>query len=136
LLAKTFTLASQMEAVLTDGSGKPAPDVRITRRWTWDWNGKTGADDTRTDAQGRFSFPEVTASSGLTGLIPHAPGVGIEFVADLPGGPLTLLDLRKLNYDPDGELDGRPLRLKCRSDIEAEARGFFWGTCVMDDAVD
>lgn len=136
MFAKTYVMASRMEGVLVDGAGRPAAGVRVTRRWSWAWNGRNGADVTVTDAQGRFVFDEVRLAPGLTGRLPHAPGIGIEVTADLPGtsgGALTVLDLKKRNYESDGELDGRPFRIRCRTDIEPDARGFFWGTCVLDE---
>lgn len=132
VFAATYVMASALQGVLVDGAGQPAADVPVTRRWTWAWNGRTGSDRTVTDAQGRFAFEEVSVSPGLTGRLPHAPGIGIEITAELPDGALTLLDLKKRNYDADGELDGKPFRIRCRTDLEPDARGFFWGTCTLD----
>ena len=132
MFAKTYIMASRMQGVLVDGADRPASGVTITRRWTWGWNNRSGEDRAVTDAQGRFGFDEVAVRAGLTGRLPHAPGIGIVITADLPAGPLILLDLKKRNYDPDGELDGKPFRIRCRSDTEPEARGFFWGTCALD----
>lgn len=134
MLAKTYVMASALQGVLVDGDGTPAAGVRVTRQWTWGWNGRTGSGDAVTDADGRFSFPEVAVSPGLTGRLPHAPGISIELSAEIDGADLTLLDLKKRNYEPDGELDGKPFRIRCRTDIEPDARGFFWGTCELDDS--
>ncbi|QIE40510.1 DUF6795 domain-containing protein [Meridianimarinicoccus aquatilis] len=134
MLAKTYVMASALHGVLVDEAGTPAAGVRVTRRWTWGWNSRTDSSDVITDAEGRFSFPEVAVSPGLTGRLPHAPGIGIEVSAEIAGAELILLDLKKRNYDRDGELDGKPFKIRCRTDIEPDARGFFWGTCELDDS--
>lgn len=133
MFAKRFVMASPMRGVLVDAAGVPARGVKVTRRWTWGWNNRNGADSVTTDAEGRFAFDQVTVAPGFTGRLPHAPGIGIELTACLAGGEVTLLDLKKRNYDPGGELDGKPFRIRCRTDLEPGARGFFWGTCVLDD---
>lgn len=133
-IGKTLVLTSAVEGRLVqDASGKPASGVTVRRSWTWGWNGREGAEETVTDSEGRFRFGEVTGRSLTAGILPHEPGVRQEIAADLPGGALTLLSLQKSNYDRNGELNGRPLRIMCRADLEPDARGFFWGTCSYDD---
>lgn len=131
---KSFVLSSSVEGRLFDGSdGNPVPDVTIRRSWTWAWTGRKGSEETITDAEGRFRFAEVSGRSLTAGLVPHEPNIRQEIIADLPEGPLTLLSLQKANYNSNGELGDRPLRLYCRTDLEPDARGFFWGTCTYDD---
>lgn len=130
----TLVLASELEGRLLDGEdGRPVSGVTITRTWSWAWTSRDGLDQTVTDAEGRFRFEEVLGRSLTAKFIPHEPGVRQELTAELPGGNLTLLSLQKSNYDEHGELGGRPLRIACRTDLEPDARGFFWGTCKLEE---
>lgn len=133
-LGKTYVLASAAEGRLVSGEdGAPVPGVTIRRSWTWGWTGRSGTDETVTDAEGRFRFGEVTGRSLTAGVVPHEPGVRQEYTALLPEGTLTILSLQKSNYDRDGELDGRPMRMRCRTDLEPDAGGLFWGTCTYGE---
>lgn len=129
---KSFVLASPMEGRLVTESGAPVANVRVTRRWVWGWNSKTGTDETTTDAEGRFAFDKVTGRSFAAGLAPHTPSVLQEYKAYPESGEVLILDLDKRNYDMDGELQGQKLKVRCRTDMEAGAHGFFWGTCEYD----
>ncbi|MEL6206190.1 MAG: carboxypeptidase-like regulatory domain-containing protein [Pseudomonadota bacterium] len=132
-LGKRVVLASEIEGqVVADASGAPVAGATVTRRWTWGLNDRTGTEQTTTDAEGRFRFPPVEARSLGAALLPHEPGIRTEILLDRPGAEaLLLLSLQKKNYDPDGELGGRKLNVRCRTDIEPGANGLFWGTCEL-----
>lgn len=129
----SFVLASEVQGRLVEGEGgAPLAGVTIRRSWNWGWTGRSGTDETVTDNEGRFHFDEVTGRSLTAGIVPHEPSIRQEITAELATGPLTLLSLQKSNYDSNGELGGQPMHIACRSDLEPDARGFFWGTCSLD----
>jgi hypothetical protein len=129
----SFVLASALDGRLLDGEdGDPVSGVTITRSWSWGWANSDGTDKTVTDSEGRFHFDEVKGRSLTAKFVPHEPSVRQEITAELPSGTLTLLSLQKSNYETNGEMGGRPLRIACRTDLEPDARGFFWGTCEFD----
>lgn len=129
----SLVLASALEGRLLDGEGgRPVSGVTIKRNWSWAWTNREGSDETVTDSEGRFRFQEVVGRSLTAKFVPHEPSVRQEITAELPGGSLTLLSLQKSNYETNGELGGQPLRIACRTDLEPDASGFFWGTCERD----
>jgi hypothetical protein len=129
-IGKSFVLCSRFEGVLVDKDGRAAPHVRIERTWNWGWNGKSGLDETVSDAQGRFVLPRVTGRSLTAGLLPHEPGVDQQITAHGPAGTVLLFSVQKRNYSENGELDGRPLNVVCRIDKQPSGDGLFWGTCI------
>lgn len=133
-LGTSLVLASALEGRLIDSeNGQPVAGVKIKRNWSWAWTNREGSDETVTDPEGRFHFDEVVGRSLTAKFVPHEPSVRHEITAELPDGSLTLLSLQKSNYEANGELGGRPLRIACRTDLEPDARGFFWGTCELDN---
>lgn len=132
-LGGSFILASALEGQVVDTAGAPAADLALERRWSWPWTGETGAQTARTDAEGRFAFPEVTGRSLTAGWVPHEPNVRAELVAEGPEGPVMLLAIAKSSYAAGSEALkvglSPPLRVRCRIDAEPSADGLYWGTC-------
>lgn len=68
----TFYLFSEVSGVvLTDG--QPVADAVIEQSCSW--GGKDFSNRTKTDAVGRFHFPEITAKQTFMTLFPHEPVV-------------------------------------------------------------
>lgn len=130
-------LFSEVEGVVTR-DGKPVKDARVEREYLWAWNDSRGSDHAVTDATGTFSLPRITGKTFLGGLLPHEPIIEqtIRIVVDdqsFEGWIFT-----KRNYDQNGELGGRPIRLRCdlgREPALTETgvidQGFF-GVCTLD----
>ncbi|MEM9783113.1 MAG: carboxypeptidase-like regulatory domain-containing protein [Pseudomonadota bacterium] len=125
---------SAVEGRLVSEDGTPAAGVRVSRTWQRGGEGERGEDDTTTDAEGRFSFPEVTRSSFWAGIIPHTPVIGQTMTAHLPDGELRIWLLSKNSYDRNSELGGRATKIVCRVDKEPDNAGPVFGTCMIDDA--
>lgn len=106
-------LMSEMEGRLLNSSDQPAAKVRLVRSWEWSWTGRKGSDETITDEEGRFSFPEVTGRSITARLLPHEPSIVQKVVAELPEGEIEIWRADKTNYRPNGELRGDPLHVVC-----------------------
>ena len=131
---KKLVLFSEVDGVLVDGTGSPQGGVRIERQWTW--RGTADSDETTTDGNGRFRFPEVTERSLMAAILPQEPVVGQDMIAHGANGPLKIWGAMKNSYERNSELDGRPLRLSCRIDKEPDDTGLYWGTCVERGADD
>lgn len=126
-----LVLVSQMEGTLVDRDLRPVPNVRVERTLEWGWNGKTGSDVFTTDAQGRFSFPNVKGFSLLAGVLPVQPQVQIEITAHGPAGSVLLFMLIKKDYADRSEMKGKPFNIVCRIDLEpGPSAGGYWGTVV------
>lgn len=111
--ANPFVLMSEMEGRLVDASGEPAAGVGLVRTWDWAWRNHQGSDETITDANGRFRFPAVTERSMTARLLPHEPNVTQVITAHHGVGETRIWLAVKRNYNDDGELAGRPLRVLC-----------------------
>lgn len=124
-----LVLASHLNGTLVDKDHRPVPNVRVERTWEWAWNGKTGSDISTTDGQGHFEFPKVRRFS-IVGVLPVEPRVRIDITAHGPNGPVLLLGVAKSDYFDGSELDGKPLNIVCRLDLEPEVYNGHWGTII------
>jgi len=135
----TLVLCSEFKGKLVDEKGEPVTDVKVIRRWKWEWTSGTGEDVTKTDENGNFHFKQVNGSSFSARFMPHEPGIDTEIVAFTPNGEVTLFAVEKSNYSIDGELndtglEGPGINLICRSDLKPGVNdGPFWGTCSVTD---
>lgn len=134
---KTVVLFSQFTGRLITEDSEPAANIRVERNWEWGLTGRKGSDETITDQDGRFEFPEITGSS-LMALMPHEPSITQSIVAHGPSGSVLVYSANKKRYERDAELIGRSLqgpgiRLECRIDEEPNDSGPFWGTCKPID---
>ncbi|MEM6635015.1 MAG: DUF6795 domain-containing protein [Pseudomonadota bacterium] len=126
-VGKTFVICSPVEGLLLGEGNAPASGIEITR--TWKWGKREGEDTVTTDAEGRFSLPQVDGQNFWASVLPHQPNIEQDFSAQLANGPLQILLIYKQNYNLNGERDGKALNIQCRADQEPGANGFFWGTC-------
>lgn len=108
--------------------GKPVEGAEIERSFHLA-TGEKGADQTRTDASGRFSFKRITKSPGLLGLLPHEPVIGQNIVIKVGGKQYMAWQFVKHDYEDNGELDGKPLDLICDLATEPSRRGGVYGIC-------
>lgn len=135
---RTLVLASPLAGRLVDGADRPLSGVTVARSWQDAYSGDAGTEESVTDGQGRFAFGEILGSGVLAGVVPHTPSITQRVEALLPGGPRLLLALDKHNYEPNGEIrepahrDGG-IRVTCRADAEPSDRGWYWGTCILDN---
>ncbi|WP_431260843.1 DUF6795 domain-containing protein [Roseateles chitinivorans] len=117
---KTFTLFSAVEGTVLM-EGKPVEGLEVQQTWSWHWGEKKGSAVTRTDAQGRFHFPVVTGRSITGSLLPHQPVIEQSILFVHQGKVIDGWSHGKDNYEDQGELKGKPLRLVC--DLKDEAVG-------------
>lgn len=113
VFGKSLVLMSAMEGRLIDADGQPAAGIRLVRSWDWAWRNLQGQDETTTDENGAFRFPAVTGRSLTARLLPHEPSIRQRIIAHHASGTVEIWLARKGNYDDNGELRGRPLRVLC-----------------------
>jgi len=127
---KRYVLCSAFKGTLVDIAGKPVTGTRIERTWQWAWKNESGSDHTTTDANGRFSLPQVTGKSLSAGLFTHEPLIAQKITASGPSGPVVLWSYVKRDYAENGELAGRPLHVVCGIEQAPAGKLLYNGTCV------
>ncbi len=88
---------------------KPVVGVTIKRWYKGGYSSKEGTDTTQTDAGGQFSFPVVTFSSLMAGVIPHEPVVSQRMFAQIDGQEVQIYGTVKHSYELNGEFAGQAL---------------------------
>lgn len=130
-LSKELYLFSETEGVVLQND-RPVAGAEVERTYNWHWKDKIGSEATRTDEQGRFRFPAATGSSLLGVLLPHEPVVVQKIHIRHQGKVYEAWMYTKHNYEPNGELDGQPLRLVCRLDSPPTYRDKVYGICTIE----
>jgi len=120
-------------SVLWDGV--PVSGAAVVRSYSW--GDKQGGDATVSDAKGEFQLPPIVGRS-LLAWLPHEPMVHQTITIQHQGTTYEAWSFFKHNYDLNGELDGRPLRLRCdltdtpsRITIGPHGQSYF-GLCSLD----
>ncbi|XXF08715.1 hypothetical protein J3Q00_22500 [Pseudomonas sp. D2-3] len=130
--SKTLYLFSEVEGtVLLDG--KPAQGVEIEQEYHWHWKNEHRKNSVKSDAQGRFHFPAVTAKSLTAGFMPHEPVIGQRLTLRYQGKDHKGWVFTKHNYDNLGEVKNRPLKFICELNSEPVAypETETFGICVI-----
>jgi hypothetical protein len=112
--------------------GQPVAGARVERSWVWKKPDDIQRDTAVTDAEGRFSLPAVLDKSLFGGLFPHEPLIKQTILVDHGGRSHKAWMHSKRNYAAEGELGGRPIRLRCRLEAEpAEVAPKVFGICEI-----
>ncbi len=115
-------------------NGAPVAGARVVREYTWAWDNKKVREETTSDAQGRFAFAMASKKSLLTGLLPHEPVISQLITISHDGKEYIAWDFRKHNYDPQGELKGKPINLNCeltRKPSSSYINDDVYGICTL-----
>lgn len=130
------TLFSEVDGIVTMG-GAPVAGAVVQREYVWTWNKSTGGDSTTTDAGGAFRFSAIMGRSMLGSVLPHEPLVEQKIRISHGGQSYEAWIFTKRNYDANGELNGKPIRLSCdlgapaqRTETGPSDQGFF-GICRL-----
>ncbi len=94
-------------------NGAPVVGAKVTREYTWAWDNKKVKEEVTSDAKGKFSFAMASKSSLLSGLMPHEPVISQLITISFEGKDYIAWDFRKHNYDNNGELKGKPVKIAC-----------------------
>lgn len=124
-----FVMFSAMRGIVTQG-GKPVEGATVAREYHWAWADKTGKDQTRTNAQGEFSLPELTDTSLSAKLLPHEPMVKQTVVIQHNGKTYQAWFHLRHDYEANTEL-GKPISVVCDLDKEPARHGDYFGICEV-----
>ena len=112
--------------------GKPVAGAVIERDWKWAWKDEAGADRATTSADGQFKLPIVERSSFMGSLLPHSPMVRQTMLIKHEGKRYKAWMFDKEDYNNNGELKGKPIRITCRLETDPVRRGDLFGICEPD----
>jgi hypothetical protein len=111
--------------------GKPVAGAVVERQFEWD--NEKAADRVSTGADGSFSLPAVTRkSSFMERFLSSEPMVKQTILVTHEGKAHKAWFHFKRNYDDNGELGGRPIRMTCRLESEPKRRGEVFGICELN----
>ncbi|HEY1057919.1 MAG TPA: DUF6795 domain-containing protein [Limnobacter sp.] len=107
-------LCSPIEGQLLD-HGKPAPGLKIERRLKWNMEKTPRTDYAVTDAQGRFTLPEVRggADFGWLSKYLHVPSVGIRIRLVEGDQKSDLVYFTRNSYDVSAEFGVPLIQMRC-----------------------
>jgi hypothetical protein len=110
-------------------NGQPVAGAELVREFNWAWKEENGSDRTRSDAQGRFSFPAIERRSLLGSLLPHEVVIDQRIWLQHQGKSYDLWLSFKRNYKPNSENEGRPIQVVCHLERSPQRRGSVTGLC-------
>ena len=113
-------------------NGQPAAGALLKRTFFWHWKSENGADETKANAAGEFSFPAIERSSFLGGLLPHEPVIEQAIVIEYLGKSYKAWNYAKRDYNMNDENQGRPIDVTCRLDAERAKHGEVMGLCEFN----
>jgi hypothetical protein len=123
-------LFSSVEGTVLD-QGQPVQGAEIVREYEWVYTGEKGTDSTTTGSDGGFSLPAIEGSSFGASVLPHEPLVAQKILIRRGGNEYRAWVNTKRNYDANGELEGRAIRLRCELTAESTAKGDILGICEI-----
>lgn len=110
-------------------AGQPVAGARVTRETKWRWNDKLFNEDATTGTDGAFRFPELARGSLTASFLPHEPYITQTILIHHGGRVYEAWLNSKRNYERNGELKGRSIRLMCRLESEPRESGTVFGIC-------
>lgn len=129
-MAKMVIFSAVSGRVLLDGA--PVAGALVEREYRWVWKDETGTDKTVSGANGEFSLPVIERSSLLGSLLPHEPNIRQSLTIRHAGKNHEAWLYNKHSYTNNDELEGRPIRLVCRLESQAQRRGRVYGICEFE----
>lgn len=126
-----MVIFSAVKGRVLDGD-KPVAGAVIEREFRWGWKDEIGIDKTTSGADGAFSLPVIERSSFLASFLPHEPVIRQTLTIRHDGKAYEAWLYNKHNYDDNGELDGRPIKITCRLETPPQRRGSVYGICEID----
>ena len=127
---KKKCLFSEVSGVVFS-AGKPIGGAEVERYYKWLGPDKAARETVTTDAQGRFSFQAAYDSALLATVFPHNPSIQQEISIRYQGKAYEGYLLLKNNYDSNGELKGKALKLTCDLENEPDRTSGFYGICTL-----
>lgn len=123
-------LFSEVKGVVVK-KGIPVKDAIVEQEFRWAWKDETGSAQTKTDENGKFSFPAVVRSSFFGSLLPHEPMITQTILIRHEGNVYKAWMFDKGNYKENGELNGKVISLYCELEEPLSHKGEVYGICQL-----
>lgn len=111
-------------------NGVPVEGADVTQVTLWKKAGNLPVVKSTTDSQGRFSFPAITRSAGVSNLIPGEIAIVQKINISFNGNDYRGWLNTKHNFDKEGER-GRPLQFLCELTHVPANTGDDFGVCRL-----
>ncbi len=131
---KEKVLFSPVSGVVLDGD---TPVTGAVIRRSCEWTDEKREDTATTDAAGEFTLDAVTVKSLMWSLIPHSPEIFQTLEIQVGDQTYTAWSFQKGDYDLNSETGGRPLRMRCNIQNEADVHDIsalfsYFGICTLE----
>lgn len=123
-------LFSEVKGVVVK-QGLAVEGAVVEQEFRWAWNDEVGLVQTKTDAEGKFSFPAVIRSSFLGSLLPHEPMITQTILIKHEGNVYKAWMFDKGNYKENGELNGKAISLYCDLEAPLSHKENVYGICQL-----
>lgn len=128
-LSSPLVLFSEVHGTVTR-EGKPVAGAELVQEVVWSDNkNDVPAAHTHSDAAGRFHFPAVMHRPGVLRAVPHQPVILQKIIIRYEGRDYPAWRHTKNSYEPNSELDGKPLNLECELTRAPDFEGTHYGIC-------
>ncbi|MEZ5578865.1 MAG: DUF6795 domain-containing protein [Candidatus Competibacteraceae bacterium] len=128
---KKLYLFSEVNGLVLS-KGQPIPNVEVERIYNWGWKDITKQETVMTDQEGRFHFDSISESSFFGSIVPHEPVITQKILIHYQGEDYKAWMYTKHNYEENGELNGKPIRLACDLNSEPSFKDEVFGICVIE----
>ena len=125
------TLFSEVNGVVLK-DGKPVANAEVTRYFHWHWKDRKSNESTTTNSQGEFHFDAVREKSVTASLMFHEPLVSQDIKIFVDGQEYKAWRFTKHDYEDNGELNGRAIKMKCALETEAYFKDEVFGICTLE----
>ena len=127
---KSQVLFSPVSGVVTL-NGAPVAGAEIVQSVDWATKEGPAPRSVTSDANGRFAFDAIEGSSMAARVLPLQPSMNQRLVIRHQGVEYDAYRHGKLNYDLNGENEGKPLVLECELSRQPDFFGKFYGICRL-----
>ena len=125
------TLFSEVNGVVLK-DGKPVANAEVTRYWHWHWKDKKSTERTITNNKGEFHFDTIRKKSTTASLMFHEPLITQDIKIFVGNEEYKAWRFTKHDYENNGELNGRPINIKCSLETEAFFKDDVFGICTIE----
>lgn len=121
-----LVLFSEVNGIVVD-QGKPVAGAQLQRWYNWAWFDKEGVDQAESGPDGRFHFDRVVVRSITAGWLPHQPVITQKIDIIFDNNVHEAWSLVKMDYDDNGELDGKVINVLCDIATKPGLKGKLYG---------
>ena len=125
------TLFSEVNGVVLK-DGKPVANAEVVRYYHWHWKDSKSTESTTTNDKGEFHFEAVREKSMTASLMFHEPLITQEIKIRLDDQEYKAWRFTKHDYQNNGELNGRAIKMTCDLETEPSFKDDVFGICTLE----